>query len=549
MTIRLIFLLFSISCYSSAIGQEKKKDTLSKRSYEFLYDQIYKFSGTVKATPYLKAYLTKAKREANDKEIINGYNNYLYEVPEHKMLNYADSMIYTSEKTDRNELIGSAYLTKGIVYYSRKEHNKALDNYLKANRYISTTKNEYIKHKAQYNIAHIKYYLGFYYESVSLFRKCADYFKTENTRAYLNCLHSLSLCYNKLGHFQESTEMNNLATAESKRLQDNSMLTYISHSEGINDYFRRDYISSIEKLKGTIPYLQKQQDFGNLSVANFYIALAYWDLGKREESLPYLLKVDRIFADKKYIRPDLRRNYELLIDYYKNKQDKSNELFYVMRLLEADKILHTNYKYLAGRILKEYDTAELLKAKNDIENDLRKEKYYSTTFLLIVMVLVPVLGYFIYRNIRLRQFKKNYQLYKEKYEPAIANNNDKKRPNISQDLEKDLLVRLQRFEDINGFTRKDMTVDKLAETFGTNNKYLSQLINFHKGKSYPDYINNLRIQYITQKLEKDKTIRKYTYTAIANEAGFGTAQQFTVVFKRIMGMPFSFFLEQLRKND
>ncbi|ALM47424.1 hypothetical protein AMR72_00045 [Flavobacterium psychrophilum] len=208
----------------------QRNDTLISKSYDYIYDRIDQNSGKKSVIHYLDAYLQKAKEEDNIEEVINGYNNYIYEVDYSQMVTYVDNMIYAAERSDSNELLGSAILTKGIVYYSRKEHNKALDYYLIANRLIATTKNDYLKHKIQYNIAHIKYYLGFYNDAISLFTACTDFFKKEDTRAYLNCLHSLALCNTKLGNYQESTEWNRLACEESKRLDDDSMLPYINHA-------------------------------------------------------------------------------------------------------------------------------------------------------------------------------------------------------------------------------------------------------------------------------------------------------------------------------
>lgn len=550
MTIRLTFLIFTTLLYPFSTLCGQRNDTLISKSYDFIYGRIEQHSGKKSVMPYLQAYLQKAKNEQNYEEIINGYNNYIYEVDYSQMVIYADSMIYAAERTDSNELIGSAILTKGIVYYSRKEHNKALDYYLIANRLIATTDNDYLKFKTQYNIAHIKYYLGFYNDAISLFTVCSDYFKKEDARAYLNCLHSLALCQTKLGNYQESSDMNRFALTESKRLNDNSMLPYITHAEGINEYFRKSYARAIKMILSAVPHLQERKDFGNLSVAYFYIASSYWEMGKREQALYYLLMVDRIFTDKKYIRPDLRRNYELLIDYYKSKGDRDSELLYITRLLQADRLLHTNFKYLSGRVLKEYDTAELIKEKESIERDFARERALRIFLLIAALILVPLSLYLIYRNHRLKQYSKNFERYRNNLHIAEEEKTNKvQRPNIPEGLENDLLVKLQKFEDSLGYIKKDLKIEKLAIAFGTNYKYLSQIINYHKGKSYPDYISDLRIAYIVGKLEEDSKLRNYTFTAIADEAGFGTAQQFTDVFKKKMGMPLAFFISQLSTEN
>lgn len=550
MILRLTFLFLFTFVNHLFVFCAQPQDTLGKRSYDYLYDRIDQNTGTLGVTCFLEAYLKKAKKEGNLKEIINGYNNFLYEVDPSQKLFYADSMIYAAERTDSNELIGSAILTKGIIYYQKKDYTKALDLYLIANRLIASTNSQYLKHKIQYNIAHIKYYLGFFNEALALYRSCTEYFKSENPRAYLNCLHSIALCYTRLGNYDESTEINSLVIQECIRLNDESIIPFILQTEGINDYFRKSYTSSIHKLKNSLSGLQEQNDFGNLSIAYFYIAASLWHTGKKEEALPYLLKVDRFFTDKKYIRPDLRRNYELLIDYYRDKSDKESELHYIKRLMQADRILHSHYKYLSGKVFKEYDTAQLVEAKNTIENSLRKERYLRILLLGLSIALLSATIFLIFRNLKLRQYKKNFERYKENTVMPVASNSSKEqRPNVSIELEQELLTKLERFENTQGFIKKDLRIEKLAVSFGTNYKYLSQVINYHKGKSYPDYISDLRIAYIIKKLEEESKLRHYTFAAIAEEASFGTAQQFTEVFKKKMGMPFSFFLEQLEKND
>jgi len=545
MTTRLRFLLF-ILVMMQMPAMYSQNNSLIQMNYESLDEMIDQFKGRPDVFPYLDAYLEKAKREENLTEVINGYKNYIYEVEYGQKIAYADSMVYAAELTRKNEMIGAALLTRGIVFYSGKDHNKALDSYLAANRLIAGGNDDYLKYKIQYNIAQVKYYLGFYNEAVSILLKCSEYFKGDNSRAYLNCLHSLSLCYTRLGNYHRSDDINKLAVTESKRLADSSMISYLKHSEGVNDYYRKLYPGAVSKLQSTLPELEKQKDFANLAVAYFYIASSYWDNGRRELAFPFLLKVDEIFTDNKYIRPDLRKNYEMLIDYYKSKADRESELLYTNKLLQADKILYTNYKYLSSRIYKEYDTAKLINNNKEIRSELRSERTLRISLLGLSTLMIPFLCYLGFKNMQLRRYKKNFENYKKtNVIPQIENTSKMQRPNISDELEQELLKKLVNFENNLGYLKKDLKIEKLAASFGTNYKYLSQVINFHKGMSYPDYISGLRISYIVKKLEEDSKLRNYNFGAIAEEAGFGTAQQFTDVFKKKMGMPFGYFIQKL----
>jgi len=113
-------------------------------------------------------------------------------------------------KSKNNVHIGKAYLTKGVIYYNQKQLQKALDNYIVANQYIALTQDLYTAHKIKYAIAQSKFYLGFYDEAIALFRECYTYFEDENDRAFLNSIHSLGLCYNRIGKTDSCTYYNNL---------------------------------------------------------------------------------------------------------------------------------------------------------------------------------------------------------------------------------------------------------------------------------------------------------------------------------------------------
>lgn len=549
--ILLVILCFGNQLYSQEM-ESKIFDTLKRKSYDYLFERI---EATVEdkanQTYYLKYFLNKAKRNKNFKEIVNGYKNYLFYSPEKLKVVYADSMIYTAKKANDNALIGSAYLSKGIVYYGQKKHKYALDNYLVADNYISKTSDKYLIYKVKYNIAGVKYYLGFYDEAISLYNECIDYFKENNSRAYLNSLHLLGLCYNRVGNYGLCSEINEKGIQEGIRLDNNEMKDYFIHSEGINQYFKNNYAEAIKKINYAIPSIKKNKDFGNESVGYFYIGKSYWNLHKPEMALTYFFKVDKIFDDKEYIRPDLRQNYELLLKYYKSKKDLHKQLYYTDKLLKADSILDNKFIYLSGRVHKVYDTKVLLKDKQDIEELFNKRKYNDFIFTGIVVVLFLIVSFIAYRHIR------NKNVYRQKFEELMAKNEaiskvevknvSKGIGNINKDTVADILKQLEKFEKDKKFLVKDLTSAKLAAIFNSNPKYLSQIIYQYRGKKFVRYIADLKINYLIKLLKEDSKIRKYSNSALAEEVGFSSTKTFTQAFFAEAGCPTSYFIEELNK--
>jgi len=557
----LLVLLLSFYLVSAQKNNFKIPDSLKKKNYEYLDDKIYDLrKDSARASVYAYALLYKAKSEQNWKEIINGYQNLLHMSPLKLRIVYADSMIYAAKKSNNNELIGSSYLSKGIVYYSQRIQDEAMDNYLTANSYISKTSNQYLIHKVKYSIAQTKFYIGFYDEAVSLLQECITYYKNEHPRPYLNSLHSLGLCYNKLGNFGRCSEINALGISESKRLKIEEMTPYFTHSEGINEYFKKNYGASIKNIESSIEAIKENNDAANEEVGYFYIGKSYWSLHQKEKALTYFELVDKIFNDKKILRPDLRQAFELMINYYKTKKDLNKQLYYVDQLLKADTLLTETNKYIVGKIHKQYDTKELLLEKERIIMDNEKmaaelhwERYYDWIFAGIILLLFIVLFAVTYNYQKIRKkYKKNYQLHIE------AQQTDKDKPkaaaekvpikNINSETVALLLKHFENFEKDKKFLEKDWNLSSLSSAFNTNPKYVSNILEHFRTKGINEYINGLRIDYIINLLQTESKFKHYTYEALAKEAGFSTTERFKKAFLAKMGFSPSFFINKLKKE-
>ena len=552
------YLLFTaLSLVHSVFGQEsvfKIPNTIRTKNYDYFFDRIEESeNNNFQKLLYLKSFLSKAKSERNWKEIVNGYKNYVYHSPENLKLLYTDSMIYTAKKSMDKALICKAYLSKGIVYYSQKKHNKALDHYLIANSYISKTDDKYLIYKVKYNIANIKYYLGFYDEAITLFKECIDYFKKNNTRSYLNSLYSLSLCYTNIGNYGLCTAVNKKGILEGKRTTNSHMTAYFNHSEGINQFFKNNFSSAIKQINYSLPAIRKNKDFEKESVSYFYIGRSYRDLKKPEIAISYFKKVDSIFDCNAYIRPDLLENYQLLINYYKSKDNLPTQLHYIMKLLKANSIVDHKFKYLSPKINKEYFANSVLLEKKKIENLLEKRKNNDLIFSGVIAVLFLSILLVSYLHVS------NKNNYRKKIEELMKENKSeifveiKHNRNGVEDINHDtltaLLKQLEKFEKDKKFLEKDLTAAKLTVALGSNAKYISKIIYHSTGKKFVQYINDLKIDYLIRVMKENKRIRNYTNKALAEEVGFSSTQRFANAFFARTGMPTSFFIEELKKEQ
>ena len=521
-------------------------DSLSTTDYEYFSNNIlYEEKDSIRERLYAQSWLAKAKREKNFGQMAHSYKALIYTSNKKLQLIYVDSMLATAKRTADIEFIGSGYMTKGVVQYDRKEHMNALDSYLKADEYISKTNNPYLSYKVKYVIAQIKYYLGFYDEATALFQECVNYFKGKNDRAYLNSLHSLGLSYNRIGKYKLCSQMNQTGLNEGLRFKNLEMEPYFIHSEGVNQYFKHNYSDAIKKLKVALPAVIHNKDFGNETTTYFYIGKSYWAQELQEKALPYLKKIDEAFQKQKYIRPDLREAYEILIDYYQQRNNRELELYYVSTLLKVDQVLHKDFKYLSGKIHKEYDTKKLLQTQRN------NEQYWTIVVCIIITIMTVIIAVLAHRHYKNKRLFEELMNRKPETTQSLASNNTSKETelDINPEVIAAILKNLEKFERNKKYLEKDMTLAKMALLLNTNTKYVSKIIARYRDKGTVEYITYLKIEHIIELLINENKYRNYKNKSLSDEAGFGSTQIFTRAFKNQTGLSPTYFINKLRSQQ
>ncbi len=526
-------------------------DSLERKSYDWLFERIEENSSDAERSAYLRTFVLKAQKEENWEELSNGYKNYVHYAPDRQKLAYADSMVAAAKRSNRNEVIGSAYLSKGIAYYGQKRLSEAMDSYLVADCYIAKTDDKYLIHKTKYHIGQIKSYLGYYDEAVSIFRQCIAYFKKNNTRAYLNSLHSLGVCYKMAGNHGMCTQTNELGIAEGIRTGNHDMEPYFVFSEGVNQCLIHNYKTAIDKLQASLLGIRSNKDFSNEMVGYFYLGKACWGMGDKERAVAYFKKLDEIYRLRGYMRPDLRGAYEHLISYCKERGLLQEQLSYVEKLLEADKKLHLTHAYLQAKIQKEYDTKELLAAQQSLKRSLDNRKYNDQILAAVIIALLLIVAYGTVRYYKnKKEARKKYAALLQRIEVISKTKAKTSDPEMamSRDAETAVLLSLKKFESSTKFLEKDLTLTKLASHFNTNTKYLSLIILKHRNKKFNEYVNGLKVDHIAQRIRNEKALQNYTHEALADEAGFSSTRRFVNAFTAITGISPKYFIDELKKS-
>ena len=88
-----------------------------------------------------------------------------------------------------------------------------------------------------------------------------------------------------------------------------------------------------------------------------------------------------------------------------------------------------------------------------------------------------------------------------------------------------------------------LSLESVAEKLGINKSYLSRIINAELGKSFSDYVNELRVEEAKTYLLNPE-FSKYTLVSIGLEAGFNSKSAFNSTFKKITGLTPSEFKQK-----
>lgn len=112
-----------------------------------------------------------------------------------------------------------------------------------------------------------------------------------------------------------------------------------------------------------------------------------------------------------------------------------------------------------------------------------------------------------------------------------------------------ILDKLEEFENSKSYLNNSISLSFLATYCDTNIKYLSHVIKVNKNKDYNNYINDLRIDFIIDKLRNFPKYRNYKMSALAEEAGFSSGNKFSTIFKKTTNISPSIFIKYLHEVE
>lgn len=509
-----------------------------------------------RAMPFVNQYILMAKGQTDAKHLSQGYKDAIYYSSDKRVkLMYADSTVSAALRTKDNDLISNAYLGKGIIYYfNYKKFEPALNEYLKAYEYVKHSDDQYQIHKIKYHLGVVKSYLGFYEEALELFNDCSHYFEAQlkidkhpnlkynDEKGYLNTLHQKIVCLRNLNQHKMA---DSLITLGLHRVNNRKAFvleeSYLLKCKGISEIKNHNYNGAEKALLEAMPAIVKAEDFAWEAVVYYYLGKSRLTMDDKRSYL-YMEKVDSIFKKTNFLLPELRVCYEDLITYSHKRRDYSKELYYTKQLLKFDSIIAKDFSFLSSKIHRKYDKESLLQIKDGLEKKSRNRTIWAITFITITLVLASIL-YFKFRREKLIRGK--YRKLQERFieleqstkaKDLVVVEDPHKKNVLTIDVRNSIAEKLYVFEEQKLYLQKGLKLNSLAKKLGTNTLYLSTYINETKSINFSQYLNHLRIGYITKLLYEERRFLNYTMDALAEECGMSSRQSFSDIFYEINGI-------------
>ncbi|MBZ4035432.1 helix-turn-helix domain-containing protein [Flavobacterium sp. 17A] len=297
------------------------------------------------------------------------------------------------------------------------------------------------------------------------------------------------------------------------------------------------YVKAEKELQTSLSYDSPLRGFIYTGIANVYVSL------KDHKKARLNFKKAEEIADKSDYAALKQEVYNSLMEFYKGT-DTKKYIIYNEKNLQLSKAENDNKKVIADDLIK-----TLQKKHLDSQNQYEKNK----------LVIIAICLFAIFCTIAIYIFKRK-QDYKKirdfihNTKPVENTENDTEQKKeiakeyMSEATENSILQSIKEFEKSLSFLNKTLSLNSVAAELNVNHRYLSYVINKHKSKDFASYINELRVNYIIDRLKNDDSYLKYKISYLADQAGFASHSRFTITFKKKTGVSPLTFITYLQSN-
>lgn len=560
---------------SSFVFSQTQK-TLSDTEYQKLHDKARILLNSYKDSAFIYANKIEVSNNNLHKSFAYGIKSYIYQLKGDEAKSkefYKKAFIYLDKTPESIEKIKhNAYLLAygGLSEWKRGNLSAALELYLKGKK-LSAQVNDIVQIiKFNINISNIYDAIQNYKLAIKTSResdKLIDKYESLYTlEQYEN---NKSNTYLSLGSFYSNYYWNEKSKTQlldssrfffqkaiiySKKLIENKTNAQIgissiyqfqkNHAEAEKNYINLLYTTKNNKL-----------DYQHY-LACYNLGRFYFQLKKHDKSIIYFNKADSINKKNNFNTNIFIYTNYYLSKLYEIKDDPENAFKFSKINLDNFEKSEYNLNNETIDINSNLEKIDIEKEMIAIQEKYRNEVLFKKWTIILSVLLFIGLIILLVKNIteKNRVKKKVNDLIKEfslkieeknmqedskeiiPVEFVDIPNNKQITISIDEAKEIEILTKLKALEEKKFYLKAEFNQKEVAKKLKTNTTYLSYVVNKNFKKSFSEYSNELKINYVINEMLTNPTYRKYSTQAIAESVGFKNAISFTKSFNKRTGV-------------
>lgn len=311
-----------------------------------------------------------------------------------------------------------------------------------------------------------------------------------------------------------------------------------------------NYVKSLSLYRKRKKYPVIHENIRTEQLFDLGMADCFHHLKQVDSALFYCKKYIKNYQITKVSKENLLMAYNIMTQCYSEKNDNKNAYLYAQKSLELIQSIG-GIKNKSLNFLHNYDL-NLIKVES---NKIIASKNYFKIFLFGILIILAsvVYSFYYYYKVQKEKYYRFLKIIQNLKESKASTNNNLKidktevqpKQIIDDELIEKIALGLKKIEQKETFLDPNFRLAFVAKKLNTNTAYLSQYFNQIMQKTFSDYTQELRIQYVLQKLIDAPYFRKYTLQAIAEEVGYKDANTFVRVFKKQTGLSPNYYIEKL----
>ena len=229
------------------------------------------------------------------------------------------------------------------------------------------------------------------------------------------------------------------------------------------------------------------------------------------------------------------RAYQLLAEVSKLQGDSvRSDMWHTQYLALTDSLFSMEQFYKASGELMDYENRQTNRHISQLNTRIT-EQWVTIMCISGVVVALALLAIFLIRANR--RLHKAHQLLVSKNKEIMESEQRSRLLRQQTIQQSDLQKRVtDALDDMDVLSNPNLSLNLLAESVGSNTKYVSQIVNDTYGKTFKTLLNERRIQEACRRLTDTEHYGHLTIQAVYESVGYTNAVSFIRAFKKVNGM-------------